>query len=107
MLASFALGTIVGCLGALSLAFSVFAVYRALRDGKSYSKEVASILALPAFYGGGTWSRSALIPQEDIQRGAGIYLLMIMITLIAINFFPCLKLIKWLDHNIDLGAKGV
>jgi hypothetical protein len=104
MLVSFELGTIVGCLGALSVAASIFAVYRALRDDKPFSREIAAILALPVFYGGGTltWSSGTFIPKDDLQRGASVYFLMIMLTLIVINIFPGIKLVRWLTKNITL-----
>jgi len=101
MLASFELGIIVGSLGAICVAVTVFAIYRALSEDKPFSKLVSAILGLPIFYGGGSWFGGALIPDDQIQQNAAIYLLMIMITLLGINFYPCLRLVRWLNKNID------
>ena len=96
MLASIALGTIVGILGAVCLATSLVSIYQALNARRRISAELAPLLGLPLFYGGGSWAQSALIPSTEIQQaGAGGYLVSILVALILINAWPCFRLIVW------------
>jgi hypothetical protein len=100
MLESCVLGLIVGLLGAIALATSLVSIYQALNRKRSASAHIASVLGLPLFYGGGTWARNGLIPAEEIQRGSSLYLLMILITLLAVNAWPGFRLIRWAGRNI-------
>jgi hypothetical protein len=100
MLACFALGTIIGLLGAICLAASLLSIQQALAKKRPIAQQSLSILGLPLFYGGGTWSRSLFIPADDIQRGSGIYMLMIMVALLIVNYWPCYRLVVWLGSEI-------
>jgi hypothetical protein len=100
MLGSCALGVIVGLLGAVALATSLVSIYQSLSKNRPATRHIASVLGLPFFYGGGSWARNILIPADEIQRGAGLYLLMIMLTLVIVNAWPCFKLIQWAGSNI-------
>lgn len=104
MLASIVLGLIVGLLGAVALAATLDSIYQTLAQGKSPTALVASVLALPAFYGGGTWARSLFIPHDAVQKGGGVYLLMILLALIVIDAVPCFRLIRWVSRTIGAPA---
>jgi hypothetical protein len=104
MLSSCALGIIVGLLGAIALATTLVSIYQALSRRQPAAVHIASVLGLPLFYGGGSWARTSLIPADEIQRGAGVYLLMIMLTLVVVNAWPCFKLIQWAANTIGREA---
>jgi hypothetical protein len=95
LLVSIALGTIVGILGAICLATSLVSIYQALNANRRISAELAPLLGLPLFYGGGSWAHSAFIPSAEIQTGAGLYLVSILATLVLVNAWPCFRLIVW------------
>ena len=96
VLASIALGTIVGILGAICLATSLVSIYQALHANRRIAAELTPLLGLPLFYGGGSWAHSALIPSSEIQQsGAGAYLVSILVALVLVNAWPCFRLIAW------------
>lgn len=96
MLTSIALGTIVGILGAICLATSLVSIYQALNANRRIAGELAPLLGLPLFYGGGSWAHAALIPSSEIQQGgAGVYLVSILVMLVLVNAWPCFRLIVW------------
>jgi hypothetical protein len=101
VLASVALGTIVGILGAICLATSLVSIYQALSARRRIATELSPLLGLPLFYGGGSWAHSALIPASNIQAaGAGAYLASILATLLLVNAWPCFRLIVWAGTTI-------
>ncbi|MGA8712746.1 MAG: hypothetical protein WB647_06970 [Roseiarcus sp.] len=85
MLGSCVLGLIVGLLGAIALATSLVSIYQALSQKRAATVHMTALLSLPIFYGGGTWARNEFIPDTDVQKGSGLYLLMILLTLIIVN----------------------
>jgi len=103
---SFALGTVIGCLGAFGAAISIFSLHKTLVEDKPVSKQIAFLLSLPAFDGGGTLSGARLIPNSDIVEGGGIYLLMIMLTFVLICFPPAAKLYRWHLRQMNVRPHG-
>lgn len=89
MMACIAMGVIVGLIAGASLLTLLLSIYRRLATRTSYpNRELISLLGLVSFLGGGTWSRSAFIPSEDLHQYGGLYLMVVAVLMVILSAYP-------------------
>jgi hypothetical protein len=103
MLATIALGIVVGMSAGIWFLFTISSIHTALaKNGAGIGKRALALLGLPAFVGGGTWTANAtLIPTDMLTANLPAYFSIVALVILSINAAPCNKLVASIARNME------